>query len=122
MRSTLLLLATDSDLLIDVATAAREAGYLVAPGRHHELGIDALTRTQARVALVHVMHDAAGAAEFDALAKRLGTQVFLFARRTASADERASVVTASARATAPLLEYDDPAALVQDMDQRRVDS
>ncbi|MBA3889515.1 MAG: hypothetical protein H0X64_03195 [Gemmatimonadaceae bacterium] len=119
MRSTLLLLATDPDVLIDVANAARAAGYLVAPGRYHEPGIDALTRTQARVALVHVMHDAANAVAFAGLASHLGTQHFLFARRDASPEERARTAAVSARATAPLLEYDEAAALIQEMERQR---
>lgn len=119
MRSTLLLLATDPDILIDVASAARDAGYLVAPGRYHELGIDALTRTQARVALVHVMHEAAEAMTFIALAQRLGTEVLLFARRGAPPEERARVAAVSAVSPAPLLEYESAAALIQAMDQRR---
>lgn len=119
MRSTLLLLATDPDVLIDVASAARDAGYLVAPGRYHELGIDALTRTQARVALVHVMHEAAESPAFAALAAQLGTEVLLFARRDASPGERARVATVSAVTTAPVLEYAGAAALIQEMDQRR---
>mgnify|MGYP006144695667 CR=1 len=119
MRSTLLLLATDPDLLIDIASAARDAGYRVAPGRHHELGIDALTRTQARIALVHVMHEAAAALTFAGLAEQLGTQVVLFARRDASPEERARVVTVSAVVTAPVLEYAGAAALIHEMEQRR---
>lgn len=119
MRSTLLLLATDPDVLIEVASAARDAGYLVAPGRYHELGIDALTRTQARVALVHVMHEAAEAAAFGALARQLGTDVLLFARRDASPEERARVTAVSAVSAAPVLEYESAAALIQTMEQRR---
>lgn len=119
MRSTLLLLANDPDILIDVANAARDAGYLVAPGRYQEHGISALSRVSAIVALVHADHEAADSLTFAGLARHLGTEVFLFARRGGSAEQRARVASISARSPFPVLEYEDPAELVKLMHERR---
>lgn len=105
MRSTLLLLVTDPDVLIDVAQAARNAGYVVVTGRHQELGVDALSRVEAQVALVHVGHEAADSMTFAALAQNRGMRVLLFARRDASVEERARVSIISARSPFPILEY-----------------
>lgn len=118
MRPTLLLLATDPDVLIDVASAARQAGFLVAPARYHELGIDALTRVDAEVALVHVQHDAADSIAFRGLAEHLGTKVFLFSRRNGPPEERARVAIVSATSTSPLLEYGLASELIQEMERR----
>ena len=119
MRSTLLLLVTDPDVLIDVAQAARDAGYVVVPGRHQELGVDALSRVEAQVALVHVGHEAADSMTFAALAQTLGMRVVLFTRRSAGVDERARVSIISARSPFPILEYGTEAGdLIQRIDQK----
>lgn len=120
MRSTLLLLANDPDILIDVANASRDAGYLVAPGRYRETGISALSRVSSMVALVHVEHEAADSLTFAGLARHLGTEVFLFARRGGSAEQRARVASISARSPFPVLEFgEDAAELVRLVDERR---
>lgn len=120
MRSTLLLLATDPDILIDVANASRDAGYLVAPGRYHETGISALSRVSPMVALVHTSHEAADSLTFAGMARHLGTEVFLFARCGGTPEERARVESIGARSPFPVLEYGGAAAeLVRMVEARR---
>ena len=119
MRSTMLLLAHDPDILIDVATAARQAGFQVAPGRYQEHGTDALARVQASVALVHIMHEAAESIAFGALALQQGTTVLLFATRDGPPIERARVSIIGGASSAPILEYRGNAAeLVQEVEKR----
>ena len=119
MRSTLLLLANDPDVLIDVAQAARNAGYDVVPGRHQELGVDAVGRVGAQVALVHVGHEAADSMTFAALAQNLGLHVVLFTRREAGMEERARVSIVSARSPFPILDYGtDAGTLIQAVDRK----
>lgn len=109
MRSTLLLLCTDPGIVADVARSARDAGYLCEPGRHHENGIDALTRVEATTALVHVGHEAATATTFAGLAKHLGVTVYLFTNRNGSAEECALAHRVVLQSTFPLLEYEGDA-------------
>lgn len=119
MRSTLLLLVTDPDVLIDVAQAARDAGYVVVPGRHQELGVDAISRIEAQVALVHVGHEAADSMTFAALAQKVGMRVVLFTRREGGLEERARVSIVSARSPFPILEYGaDASELIQAVDRK----
>ena len=113
MRSTLLVLAGDQEVLNEVAAAARDAGFTVSPSRFHELAIDSLTRVPATVALVHVMHEGADSIAFSALAQFRGTKVFLFTNRNGPIEEHARVSLVSSRSPFPVLEYSgSPAELV----------
>lgn len=105
MRSTLLLLANDADAVIDIAAAAREAGFQVTPGRAHELAIDSLTRVHADVVLLHVGHEGADSVAFSSLAQYRGARVFLFANHDGPAEERAQVSLVSSRNPFPVLTY-----------------
>lgn len=105
MRSALLLLADDPDEVIEIAGAAREAGFQVTPGRAHELAIDSLTRVHAGVVLLHVQHEGADSVAFSALAQYRGAKVFLFANRDGPAEERAQVSLVSSRSPFPVLTY-----------------
>ena len=119
MRSTLLLLVNDPDVLIDVAQAARNAGYVVIPGRHQELGVDALSRVEAQVALVHVGHEAADSMTFAAFAQNRGMRVVLFTRREGGVEERARVSIISARSPFIILDYENDASeLIQMVDRK----
>lgn len=118
MRSTLLLLATDPDVLIDVANAARMAGYDITAGRYREMGIDALARVEAQVALIHVEHSAASSREFAALADRTGTRLVLFSNRPLTDEDRIRITPVSERTRTPILEYGSEAAeLIQALEK-----
>ena len=112
MRSTMLVLADDPEVVNEVTTAAREAGFGVSPGRFHELAIDSLTRVHAGVVLVHVGHEGADSIAFSALAQFRGAKVFLFTRRNGTPEERARVSLVSSRSSFPVLEYSDVAELI----------
>ena len=113
MRSSMLVLAGDPDVLIEVSGAARDAGFTVTPGRTHELAIDSLTRVHADVALVHVNHEGADSIAFSGLAQYRGARVFLFSRRNGSPEERARVSLISSRSIFPVLQYSgDPQELI----------
>jgi hypothetical protein len=123
MRSTLLLLATDPDEVIEVAGAAREAGFQVTPGRAHELAIDSLTRVHADVVLLHVQHEGAESVAFSALAQYRGVRVFLFANRDGPPEERAQVSLVSSRSPFPVLMYSGLASeLIQSVQSALGDS
>lgn len=109
-RPTILVLATDPQVLTAVVNAAREAGYAAQPGRYHELAIDSLTRAPADFALVHVDHEGADSIAFEALAQYRGTRVLLFAARAGNPEERARVSLVSSRSRFPVVVYTGDAA------------
>ena len=109
-NQTLLLLTIDSGITIDLASAIRQAGFTLVPGRAHEMGIDSLARANPQAVLVQVGHPAADSIAFAAAAQRSAARVLLFSVPSDDVGYRTLVTMLGSRSPFPIVEYDGDAS------------